>query len=77
MEHADEVSYLLIQVKNITGRVRDSHHPLQLYPRSQILENKGERERQRDNEREKLKKNVNPRRAGYEMTGKAKEEEEV
>ena len=40
MELADEVSYLLIQVKNITGRVRDSHHPLQLYLRPQILENK-------------------------------------
>ena len=33
VERADEISYLLFQVKkNITGRVRDSHHPLQAYP---------------------------------------------
>ena len=32
VERADEISYLLFQVKNSTGRVRDSHHPLQAYP---------------------------------------------
>jgi len=41
----NEVSYLLIQVKNNTGRVRDSHHPLQWYLRSQILENKEAKKR--------------------------------
>ena len=45
VERADEISYLLIQVKNITGRVRDSHHPLQWYLRSQILENKEAKKR--------------------------------
>ena len=29
VERADEVSYLLFQAKKNTGRVRDSHHPLQ------------------------------------------------
>ena len=31
VERADVISYLFIQVKNNTGRVRDSHHPLQVY----------------------------------------------
>ena len=66
VERADEISYLLIQVKNNTGRVRGSHHPLQVYLISQILENK-EKEGQREKNGEKTKI---PERAGYELTAK-------
>ena len=65
MERADEISYLLFQVKNITGRVRGSHHPLQVYLRSQILENKEEEGEEKDGEKMKI-----PERAGYELTAK-------
>ena len=66
MEHANDISYLLIQVKNITGRVRGSHHPLQVYLISQILENK-EKEGQREKNGEKTKISE---KAGYELTAK-------
>ena len=45
MEHANEISYLLIQVKNITGRVRGSHHPLQKYPNHKYWRIRGMDER--------------------------------
>ena len=66
MERADEISYLLIQVKNNTGRVRDSHHPLQVYPSHKYWRRR--RIDERDENEEKYLKIL--KSGGYEMTGR-------
>ena len=53
MERANEISYLFIQVKNITGRVRGSHHPLQFIPK---ITNTGEQGKERERERKSEQK---------------------
>ena len=63
VEHANEVSYLLIQVKNITGRVRGSHHPLQVYSNHKYW-----RIRRLDERDEKMKKERILESGGYELT---------